>query len=159
MIIFSYINKTMPSILTTLTIIDLREEHELKQIHLKSISQDVRVINIPTRHIKFNLHYIEQLAKTGKVGLMCHSGNRSLKIKRKFFKSNRDIISIKTGITNIQDHKLFDKMKMNVIKTHSMFHFGIQQYMQMMFIGILLISSFLKNKMLRSTHTPVKGIG
>ena len=42
-------------------IIDIREEHELKDQKMKS--DEISIINIPMRNIQFNIDYINNLSK------------------------------------------------------------------------------------------------
>ena len=113
-------------------IIDLREEHEMKKSHLDSSTCDV--INIPMRSIPFNLDYIENLSKNDEIQLMCRSGNRSGLIKKKYFGSNDKVTSMEGGIKKIGDFKVIESKGSGM---------GIQQYMQVMFACILIISSVI----------------
>ena len=58
-------------------IVDIREEYELKEIKLKPINKNVDIINIPMRHIQFNLDYLNNLSKNRKLYILCKSGKRA----------------------------------------------------------------------------------
>ena len=73
-------------------IIDLREENELGKSRIISRNNNVTVISIPSRHIFANKEFIINLSNQGKVYLLCRSGNRSLQIKNKYFKNNKNIL-------------------------------------------------------------------
>jgi len=115
-------------------VIDLREEHELKEKHLQSVNADI--INIPMRSIEFNKNYIRNLAKDHKVYLVCKSGNRSSRVKSKHFPNIANVISYEGGVNNMKldDLKVVESGKVRI---------GIQQYMQIMFAIILVISSVI----------------
>ena len=118
-------------------IIDLREEHEMKKSHLDSST--CNVINIPMRSIPFNLNYIENLSKNNEVKLMCKSGNRSGLIKKKYFETNYKVASIDGGIKKVGENGN-DEIKVIELSGSGM---GIQQYMQVMFACILVVSSVI----------------
>ena len=116
-------------------IIDLREEHEMKKSHLDPST--CNVINIPMRSIPFNLNYIENLSKNDEIQLMCKSGNRSDLIKKKYFEANDKVSSMIGGIKKVGENS-----KIKVIELNGA-GMGIQQYMQVMFVCILVVSSII----------------
>ena len=115
-------------------VIDLRGEHELKEKYLESVNADI--INIPMRNIQFNKAYIRNLAKDHKVYLVCKSGNRSSKVKSKHFPNITNVISYDGGVNNMK----LDDLK---VVESGKFGMGMQQYMQIMFAMILVISSVI----------------
>jgi rhodanese-related sulfurtransferase len=122
-------------------IIDVREESELKEKHLETDSVELEIINIPMRHIQFNIPYIKRLADNGKVYLMCKSGTRANKVKNKYFSNNDNVVTLEGGITKIKDSEFKDDVK--EISSGKKSNLGMQQYMQIMFMFIMLISFVL----------------
>lgn len=112
-------------------IIDIREEHELKDQKMKS--DEISIINIPMRNIQFNIDYINNLSKKDKVYLVCKSSYRSKLIKNKYF-SNND---------NIHFDKIDNIDNIEIIKGKNKLKLGMQQYMQIMFLIILIAGTFI----------------
>lgn len=122
-------------------IIDVREESELKEKHLETDSVELEIINIPMRHIQFNIPYIKRLADNGKVYLMCKSGTRASKVKNKYFSNNDNVVTLEGGITKIKESEFKDDVK--EINSGKKSNLGMQQYMQIMFMFIMLIGFVL----------------
>lgn len=122
-------------------IIDVREESELKEMHLETDSVELEIINIPMRHIQFNIPYINRLADNGKVYLMCKSGVRASKVKNKYFSNNDNVVTLEGGITKIKDSEFKDDVEEKVSGKKS--NLGMQQYMQIMFMFIMVIAFVL----------------
>lgn len=122
-------------------ILDVREESELKEKHLETDSVELEIINIPMRHIQFNIPYIKRLADNGKVYLMCKSGTRANKVKNKYFSNNDNVVTLDGGITKIKNSEFKDDVK--EISSGKKSNLGMQQYMQIMFMFIMLISFVL----------------
>ena len=122
-------------------IIDVREESELNEKSLETDSVELEIINIPMRHIQFNLPYINRLAENGKVYLMCKSGTRANKVKNKYFSNNDNVVTLDGGITKIKDSEFKDDVK--EISSGKKSNLGMQQYMQIMFMFIMLIAFVL----------------
>lgn len=118
-------------------VIDVREEHELKEKQLKSDS--IQIINIPMRSIVFNIDYINKLAESDKVYLVCRSANRSKLLKERHFKDNE----------NVFYGKLEDIKDASIEPGTCTIKCGMQQYMQVMFLFILaagVLINFFTNK-------------
>lgn len=122
-------------------ILDVREESELKEKHLETDSVELEIINIPMRHIQFNIPYIKRLADNGKVYLMCKSGTRANKVKNKYFSNNDNVVTLDGGITKIKDSEFKDDVK--EISSGKKSNLGMQQYMQIMFMFIMIIAFVL----------------
>jgi rhodanese-related sulfurtransferase len=118
-------------------IIDVREESELKEKSLETDSVELEIINIPMRHIQFNLPYIKRLVDNGKVYLMCNSGTRANKIKKKYFSNNDNVLTLEGGITKIKDSEFKDDVVEKISEKKS--NLGMQQYMQIMFMLMMII--------------------
>lgn len=125
-------------------IIDIREEHELKEMWVISQSKNTKIINIPSRHIKFNIEFIINLVnnENNPVYLFCRSGSRANNIKRKYFAHIENIKVYDGGMKELERNNNSDKDKrLNIIieKKQGLLsiNFGIQQYMQFMFLSIL----------------------
>lgn len=115
-------------------IIDLREEHELSQKRIISNNEDSIVLSIPSRYIFANKEYIDNISRNAKVYLLCRTGNRSGGIKAKYFKNNENIISVDGGLKSLD--QFGDRIE--IIKGNG--GFGIQQYMQIVFTIIIIIT-------------------
>lgn len=122
-------------------ILDVREESELKEKHLETDSVELEIINIPMRHIQFNIPYIKRLADNGKVYLMCKSGTRANKVKNKYFSNNDNVVTLEGGITKIKNNEFKDDVK--EISSGKKSNLGMQQYMQIMFMFIMVIAFVL----------------
>jgi rhodanese-related sulfurtransferase len=122
-------------------IIDVREESELNEKSLETDSVELEIINIPMRHIQFYLPYINRLAENGKVYLMCKSGTRANKVKNKYFSNNDNVVILEGGITKIKDSEC--KVDVKEISSGKKSNLGMQQYMQIMFMFIMLIAFVL----------------
>lgn len=120
-------------------IIDIREEHELKGKKIGEVNDNYVIYYIPQRFIGFNQEWIKDYSKKEKVYILCKKGKRAKKIKDTYFKNEPNVIVLEGGIDNIQTYFRDIQFKEN----NSKFHFGPQQYMQMMFIFILLILFYL----------------
>ncbi len=118
-------------------VIDIRDEHELNEKYLDTTNLDIKLINIPSRNIKFNKDYIVNLSESNKVYIVCKSGNRSSKIKELYFKNNKNIISLEGGIENINKLDTDIEIKKGDNK------YGMNQYMQIIFMCILLFITLL----------------
>ena len=95
---------------------------------------DVEVLCIPSRHIFANVAWIRARAKALDVYLLCRSGSRSSAVKSYYFADDDTVQSVEGGIyREVDDFKL-------VIGDGS---FGMAQYMQLMFAGILAVVFFL----------------
>ena len=116
-------------------IIDVREESELNEKSLETDSVELEIINIPMRHIQFNLPYINRLAENGKVYLMCKSGTRANKVKNKYFSNNDNVVILEGGITKIKDSEC--KVDVKEISSGKKSNLGMQQYMQIMFMLLI----------------------
>lgn len=79
-------------------IIDVREEFELLELQLISINPSLFIINIPMRAIFANQSWISDMSTEHTIYIMCKSGNRSGKIKTKYFINNENIKSLSGGI-------------------------------------------------------------
>ncbi len=113
-------------------IIDLREEHELKEIRYISLDPNIAIICSPARTIFANKEIIKEINKNDKVYLMCRSGNRSGKIKELYFKDDNNIISLENGLNDIE------RFNIDTIKEGG--GYGMQQYMQFIFACIIIIT-------------------
>lgn len=109
-------------------IIDLREENEILNLNIKPKDNKIRIINIPSRFIYFNQEWIKNQSETKMIGLLCATGNRSLQIKKKYFKE----------VENIQVIKSENNENLIYEKNDKILNFGLTQYMQSIFIIILL---------------------
>ena len=116
--------------------IDIRDEHELAESQIVSPNDETLVINIPSRNIFANVEWIKSMEASGvKVTLICRSANRSQNVKKLYFSSNENIVSLDGGIANPGI----------TIKKINAWGFGIQQILQLVFAVILtciLIASF-----------------
>lgn len=116
--------------------IDIRDEHELAESQISSPNDETLVINIPSRNIFANVECIKSMEACGvNVTLICKSANRSQNVKKLYFSSNENIVSLDGGISNPGI----------IIKKINGWGFGIQQILQIVFAGILtciLIASF-----------------
>lgn len=114
-------------------IIDLREEFEV--LELKMVSQDpsVLIINIPSRSIFANKEWISKLSKDHKIYLVCKKGIRATKVKNTYFQNNDNVImggGVKTEL-------LLPKNKVKLVE--GLGGLGMQQYVQLVFVCILLL--------------------
>ena len=107
-------------------VIDIREEHELKEKQL--VSDSLQIINIPMRNVIFNVDYINKLSETDQIYLVCRSANRSKLVKERHFKDNENVIY----------GKLEDIKEASIEKGKYTIKCGMQQYMQIMFLFILI---------------------
>jgi rhodanese-related sulfurtransferase len=116
--------------------IDIRDEHELAESQIMSPNDETLVINIPSRNIFANVEWIKSVEKNGvKVTLICRTANRSQNVKKLYFSTNENIISLDGGISNPDI----------TIKKLNSLGFGIQQILQLVFVIILtciLVASF-----------------
>ena len=117
--------------------IDIRDEHELAESQIASPNDETLVINIPSRNMFANVEWIKSMEASGiKVTLICKSANRSKNVKKLYFSSNENIVSLDGGISN---------PGVTTINKVNAWGFGIQQILQLVFAGILtciLIASF-----------------
>lgn len=116
-------------------LIDLREEFELLNLQLTSTDPTLLIMNIPSRAIFSNIDWINEVSNLTPIYVMCRSGVRSKKIKNKYFKNNDNVKSIDGGIKKIEDSTLF-KNRVKIIMGSG--GLGLQQYMQLVFICMLL---------------------
>jgi rhodanese-related sulfurtransferase len=116
--------------------IDIRDEHELAESQIVSPNDETLVINIPSRNVFANVGWIKSMEASGvKVTLICKSANRSQNVKKLYFSTNENIVSLDGGIAN----PAITMRKLNA------WGFGIQQVLQLVFAVILtciLIASF-----------------
>ena len=124
-------------------ILDIREEFELKKIHMLPTNNNTSIINIPSRHIQFNIDFLEELSTTNKIYIICRSGSRANNIKNKFFKNNDNIIALNFGVKDANKVKDFGKIKLVYNKPSFIKGQGITQYMQLMFAFIITIQVLL----------------
>ena len=119
-------------------IIDIREEFELKKLQIIPNQKDIIIINIPSRHIQFNIEFINYLSKQNQVFIICRSGSRSNKVKKDFF-NNNNIIALDFGVKDEKKINNFGKIKL-LHKSNSFIKSqGVTQYMQLMFLSIITI--------------------
>lgn len=116
--------------------IDLREEFELADVKIIPKSSDIIVINIPMRNIFANKYYIERLVdQCDRLYLICRSGVRSEKVRKLYFDDNPKVLSYDGGVRALESD---NDMNVDIDHTESMFNFGLQQFIQMVFVFILL---------------------
>jgi rhodanese-related sulfurtransferase len=117
--------------------IDIRDEHELAESQIVSPNDEILVINIPSRNMFANVDWIKSMEANGvKVTLICKSANRSQNVKKLYFSTNENIVSLDGGISN---------PGITIKKLNSWGGFGIQQILQLVFVIILtciLVASF-----------------
>lgn len=118
-------------------ILDIREEFELKESRVIPNKKNVIVLNIPSRHLQFNIDFINNLTKDGKVFIICRSGNRSSQAKKKYFNSNNKIISLDFGTKDINKLNNFGLIRIESFNVSFIKSQGITQYMQLMFAIIM----------------------
>jgi len=121
-------------------IIDIREEFELLGKQMHSVDPSVFVINIPMRSIFANTDWINELSQSHNIYIICRHGIRASKVKDKYFKDNKNIISLDGGITKLEINNIFDN-KIKLI--HGKGGLGLQQYTQIMFASILTVLAIL----------------
>lgn len=109
-------------------LIDIRDEHELLDVRFVSNNIELFIVNIPGRVIFANKEWIEKKSEESQIFILCRTGNRSSKIKNKYFKNNNNISSI--GLDSLKE---FD-----IITIKGKGGFGIQQYIQLIFSIIIL---------------------
>ena len=61
-------------------IIDIREEHELKEKRIGEVNDNYVIYHIPQRFIGFNQGWIKDYSKKEKVYILCKSGKRSKRV-------------------------------------------------------------------------------
>lgn len=123
-----------------LIIIDVREEFELLEKQIVTDDPSIFVLNIPARNIFANVGWINELSQSHTVYIVCKLGNRSGKVKNKYFKDNKNIISLDGGVTKLDINNVFgDKIKI----VYGQGGMGMQQYIQLMFVMILSILALL----------------
>ena len=115
-------------------IIDIREEFELLETQIKSTDPSLLVMNIPMRAIFANKNWINEISKTNTFYLVCRSGNRTQKVKDRYFKNNNNVKSTDGGIKKLETNPLF-KNKIQIIKGNG--GLGLQQYLQLVFVCML----------------------
>jgi len=115
--------------------IDLREESEIQAMRVVSNRADVEILCIPSRNIFANVAWIRsRLNDVSFIYLLCRTGSRAGQVKNVYFMEDDAIQSVEGGIyREIDDFKL-------VIGEGS---YGMAQYTQLMFAGILAIVFFL----------------
>jgi len=133
-------------------LIDLREEFELLEKHLKSNDENVLILNIPTRAIFANKDVINKLSETSEIYVMCRSGCRSGKVKDLYFPENENVISLEGGINDISENPEW-KNKVEVVSEKG--GMGIQQYVQMTFIAILFVLLVLVHMDVKKLHMEI----
>lgn len=120
-------------------ILDIREEHELKKLHIIPNNSTSSIINIPSRHIQFNIDFLEELSTTNKIYIICRSGSRANNIKNKFFKNNDNIIALNFGVKDADKVRDFGKIRLVYNNPTFIQGQGITQYMQIMFAFIITL--------------------
>jgi rhodanese-related sulfurtransferase len=142
-------------------VIDLREEHELLEKKLVSNGNSNRyeIVNIPSRHIFANVDWIKKQTEKRPVWLICASGRRSQAIKDQYFATNDGIKSSVGGLTFGFDKQVGESVDAEHISIQTgEGGLGMQQYMQVAFAMMLLVSALLVYfKMSRSTTLAVIG--
>ena len=113
-------------------LIDIREEFELLETMIISKDKSLLVMNVPSRAIFANKQWINNISNLHKIYLVCRSGNRTSKIKEKYFPNNKNVKSVIEGIKNIENNSLF---KIKLLKGKG--GIGIQQYIQLAFVCML----------------------
>ena len=120
-------------------IIDIREEHEVMTERVEARGNpDIQIVNIPMRHIAYNVDWINKMSAKMPVHIICASGNRSGKVKDKYFASNQGIKSFDGGVNLLKSGKAGQVSGLTVVPG-GQGKFGMNQYMQMMFAAILLV--------------------
>jgi hypothetical protein len=90
-------------------IIDIRTAEEVYAKRAISYSDNTILIFIPVSHIKFNQKMIKRLSQNNKIYILCKKAKRSSIVKKTFFSTDNNIISIKGGINQLG--KMHDLMK------------------------------------------------
>lgn len=122
-------------------VIDLREEHELLEEMLVSPDGKYEIVNIPSRHIFANVSWINHQTEKRPVWLICASGRRSQAIKDKYFPKNDGIKSSNGGLSFGFDKTIGESVNGDHITIkYGQGGFGIQQYMQIAFSGMLVVA-------------------
>jgi hypothetical protein len=134
---------TVPSEL----IIDIREEFELLEMRIIPTTNQYEIVNIPSRHIFANIDWINRETEKRPVWIICASGRRSQAIKDQYFPKNDGIKSSVYGIKLLTNEIKEDQTENK--ETHinasavriekGQGGYGIQQYMQFAFAGMLSI--------------------
>jgi len=93
-------------------IIDIREEFELLGKQMHSFDPSIFVLNIPMRSIFANIDWINELSQSHNMYIICRSGERAVRVKNKYFKDNKNIISLEGGVNKLEVNNIFgDKLK------------------------------------------------
>ena len=118
-------------------IVDLREEFELLEKKLVPTTNKYEVVNIPSRHIFANVDWITKQSHLRPLWLLCASGRRSQAIKDQYFPKNDGIKSSWGGLKfdNGDEHPRVDPNELKI--EYGAGGFGLQQYMQIAFAGML----------------------
>jgi hypothetical protein len=90
-------------------IIDIRTSEEIYAKRAISYSDNTILIFIPVSHIKFNQKMIRQISQKNKIYILCKKSIRSSMVKKTFFPTDRNIISIDGGINQLE--KMNDLMR------------------------------------------------
>jgi len=90
-------------------IIDIRTSEEIYAKRAISYSDNTILIFIPVSHIKFNQKMIRQLSQKNKIYILCKKSIRSSMVKKTFFPTDNNIISIDGGINQLE--KMNDLMR------------------------------------------------
>jgi rhodanese-related sulfurtransferase len=145
--LFSTLRNKMNQIL-----IDIREEFELLEKHLKSNNENLLIFNIPMRSIFANKDVINELSQTNEIYIMCRTGCRSNKVKKLYFEENNNVISLDGGINGITENPEWkDKVQLVLGKGG----FGVQQYIQITFVLILFVLLILIHMDVKKLHMEI----
>ena len=90
-------------------IIDIRTPEEIYEKRAISYSANTILIFIPVSHIKFNQKMIKRLSQKNKIYILCKKSLRSSMVKKTFFPTDHNIISIDGGINKLG--KMYDLMR------------------------------------------------
>ena len=126
-------------------IIDIREEHELRESWLEPKDGNVEIVNIPSRNIFANVDWVRVQSSRAPVWILCASGNRSKKVKDMYFPNNQGIRSAEIGVKQLKSFDTQSAVSLDeftrdrvVVRTGDG-GLGLQQYMQLAFVMMLTI--------------------
>lgn len=138
----------------TIILIDIREEFELLESHIESKDDNVLILNIPMRAMFANKRVLEKLSETHKIYLVCKSGNRTGKVKEKYFPTNDNIISLDGGVKALNENKVFQD-RVEIISGKGGMGLGVQQYIQIAFIMMLFMLLVLTHLDVKKMHMEI----
>lgn len=129
-------------------LIDLREEAELLENGLESMSDDLQILHIPSRVLFANVIEINRQLNAGQVSqvwLVCQSGRRSSRAKTLYFPDDDRVVSVAGGVEAVIGQFPHQVKHVKAISAR----YGMQQYMQLMFAMLLfLLSSAIQMELL-----------